>query len=457
MAARGAAAAAAVATATLALLRIRPCAALADRLSRRTLYSSAPSRSAPPPHAAAPADAPAPADAAAPRRRAAELRARLDAALRVADTPALAAAAAAAEAAAGDVGLWDDRAAAEATLRRGAALREELAELEALRAAAADLDLCLELLALEEADAAASGGAGGAAAAAAAAEARAGADALAAALAEWELRRLLGGPHDAADATLTVSAGAGGTDAQDWAVMLERMYLRWAEARGFSARVVDRAPGEEAGIKSVEIEVRGRGHAYGRLAGERGAHRLVRQSPFNAKAARQTSFAAVEVTPILPDALADGLVVPDSELEITTMRSSGAGGQNVNKLETCVRVRHLPTGLAVRCQEQRSQAANKEAALRRLKARLLVRAQEAAEAAAAAARGEPVRAEWGQQVRSYVLHPYTMVKDARTRHETGDAAKVLDGGLDGFIAAYLEWKGGGGMSGGGGGGGGAGE
>jgi peptide chain release factor 2 len=251
------------------------------------------------------------------------------------------------------------------------------------------------------------------------------------------LEAQLSGPYDERDAVLAISAGVGGTDAADWAQMLVRMYLRWAERRGYKAEVIETTPGDEAGIRSATLTIEGP-YAYGYLRTERGTHRLVRISPFDAQRRRQTSFALVDPTPQIED---EGEIeVRPEELKIDTYRSTGAGGQNVNKTETAVRITHLPTGIVVSCQNERSQLQNRETALKILKARLLEERVRAQEEEQARERGEMRAADWGSQIRSYVLHPYTVVKDHRTGVEVGDPTRVLDGDLDVFIEAALSHR-----------------
>ena len=246
---------------------------------------------------------------------------------------------------------------------------------------------------------------------------------------------MLSGKHDHDSAILAIHAGAGGTDSQDWAAMLERMYLRWMETRGFKADIVDITEGEEAGIKSVTIAVEGE-YAFGYLRSEKGVHRLVRLSPFDAAHRRHTSFALVEILPQVSMDEAEIDIEP-GDIKMDVYRSSGAGGQNVQKNATAVRLTHIPTGIVVTCQNERSQSQNREFAMRILRARLLELKQAEKEEERAVLRGEYTKAEWGSQIRSYVLHPYQMVKDHRTDYETGNAQAVLDGQLDEFIDSYL--------------------
>ena len=251
---------------------------------------------------------------------------------------------------------------------------------------------------------------------------------------QLELNTLLSGKYDQGNALLAIHAGAGGTDSQDWAEMLERMYLRWAERRGYKTDILDRTIGEEAGIKSVTIGINGH-LAYGYLHPEKGVHRLVRLSPFDAAHRRHTSFALVEILPEMDDM--NEIQIPAEDIKIDVYKSSGAGGQNVQKNATAVRLTHIPTGLVVTCQNERSQVQNKENALRVLKARLLAIKQEEQEKEISKLRGEYTKAEWGSQIRSYVLHPYHLVKDHRTDCEVGNTQAVLDGDIDSFIEAYL--------------------
>lgn len=251
---------------------------------------------------------------------------------------------------------------------------------------------------------------------------------------QLQFTAMLSGKHDSGNALLAIHAGAGGTDSQDWAEMLQRMYLRWCELRGFETEILDTTLGEEAGIKSVTIAVDG-SYAFGYLRSEKGVHRLVRLSPFDAAHRRHTSFALVEVLPQVEED--DEIEINPNDLRIDTYRSAGAGGQNVQKNDTAIRITHLPTGLVVTCQNERSQTQNRENALRVLRARLLEIKQTQQEEELAELRGEYTKAEWGSQIRSYVLHPYQMVKDHRTNFEVGNAQAVLNGDLDAFIKAYL--------------------
>ena len=254
-------------------------------------------------------------------------------------------------------------------------------------------------------------------------------------LEEQEVARLFSGEYDEGDAILTINPGAGGVDSQDWAEMLARMYRRWAERRGFGLEVIEYTEGEEAGIKSATFTVSGE-YAFGLLSAERGVHRLVRISPFDAGARRHTSFASVAVAPVVGEAVE--VEIEEKDLKVDTYRASGAGGQHVNKTDSAVRITHLPTGIVAQCQNERSQHQNREVAMRVLRARLFELEREKREQEIAAQSGEKAEIEWGSQIRSYVLHPYKLVKDHRTGEETANVDRVLDGDIDALIYAYLK-------------------
>ena len=255
-------------------------------------------------------------------------------------------------------------------------------------------------------------------------------------LAALEEERLFAGRYDSGDALVTVNAGTGGTDAQDWAEMVLRMEMRWAEKRGFDVELLEVSPGEEAGIKSATFRVSG-DNAYGLYSAEKGVHRLVRLSPFDAAHRRHTSFAGVEVSPVVGERDAADVEIADDDLQIDTYRASGAGGQHVNKTDSAVRITHRPTGVVVQCQNERSQSSNKATAMAMLRSKLVELEERRRQEEIAREKGEAQDVNFGSQIRSYVLHPYTMVKDHRTDHEMGDANRVLDGDLDGFVRSYL--------------------
>jgi peptide chain release factor 2 len=253
-------------------------------------------------------------------------------------------------------------------------------------------------------------------------------------LQELEEQRLFAGPYDSGDALVSVNAGAGGTDAQDWAEMVLRMEMRWAESRGFQVELLEASAGEEAGVKSATFRAAGE-NAYGLFGAERGVHRLVRLSPFDSAHRRHTSFAGVEVAPIVAEA--GEIEIADDDLQVDTYRASGAGGQHVNKTDSAVRITHRPTGIVVQCQNERSQSSNRATAMAMLRAKLLERQERERREEVAREKGEAQDVNFGSQIRSYVQHPYSLVKDHRTNHEMGDVQRVLDGDLDGFVRAYL--------------------
>jgi peptide chain release factor 2 len=322
-------------------------------------------------------------------------------------------------------GLWDDPAAGQRVMGELSAVEDDLRVHDTFAAKLEDLTV-LNGLAIEEGDEAT------------AAEVGSGLAALRRDLDELEIRVLLSGEHDGRDAVVTVHAGAGGTDSADWAAMLYRMLLRWAEQKAFTVDVHDEQEAEEAGIRSATFTVHG-ARAYGLLTGERGVHRLVRISPFDSQARRHTAFASVDVVPVMDEV--DGeITIADDALRVDVYRSSGPGGQGVNTTDSAVRLTHLPTGIVVSCQNERSQLQNKATAMALLKSKIAEVERQQREAELAAVRGEQSDVAWGSQIRSYVLHPYQMVKDHRTGQETGSTDQVLAGDIDDFIAAFLQWR-----------------
>jgi peptide chain release factor 2 len=357
-------------------------------------------------------DVPAPQRVASLREQFATLSANVDAA-------ALQARVAELEQEMGAPGFWDDQEHAAKVSAEHARVARRLEEFRALEGEIEELEGLVELAGEDESIAEELDGQ---------------LDQMEQRLAELELERLFSGTYDSGDALITVNAGAGGTDAQDWAEMVLRMEMRWAEARGFKVELLEVSPGEEAGIKSATFRVSGE-NAYGLYSAEKGVHRLVRLSPFDSANRRQTSFAGVEVAPVIEDA---GEVEIDSDdLQVDTYRASGAGGQHVNKTDSAVRITHRPSGIVVQCQNERSQTQNRETAMKMLRSKLVERRERERAEELAREKGESQDVNFGSQIRSYVLHPYTMVKDHRTNFEVGNAQGVLDGDLDGFVRAEL--------------------
>jgi peptide chain release factor 2 len=319
----------------------------------------------------------------------------------------------------GEPGFWDDN---EAAARVGTEHARALRRLELFRSVESEVQDLDTLVELSADDAELAGELDGAMTSV---EAR---------LAALEEERLFSGRYDAGDALVTVNAGAGGTDAQDWAEMVLRMEMRWAERRGFETELLEVSPGEEAGIKSATFRVTGE-NAYGLWGAEKGVHRLVRLSPFDSAHRRQTSFAGLEVAPVVADEAE--IAIDDDDLQVDTYRSSGAGGQHVNKTDSAVRITHRPTGIVVQCQNERSQSSNRQTAMAMLRAKLAELEERRRLEEIAREKGEAQDVNFGSQIRSYVMHPYSLVKDHRTGYEMGDVQRVLDGDLDGFVRAYL--------------------
>jgi peptide chain release factor 2 len=326
---------------------------------------------------------------------------------------------AALEAEMGAAGFWDDSERAAAVSGEHSRASRRLEQFDKLKHDVDDLDALVEMAVEEES---------------LQAEVDEQIASVEARLAELEEQRLFSGEYDAGDALVTVNAGAGGTDAQDWAEMVLRMEMRWAERRGFQVELLEVSPGEEAGIKSATFQVSGE-NAYGLFGAERGVHRLVRLSPFDSAHRRQTSFAGVEVAPVVKDT--GEIEINEDDLQVDTYRASGAGGQHVNKTDSAVRITHRPSGIVVQCQNERSQSSNRATALAMLRAKLLEQRERERQEEIAREKGEAQDVNFGSQIRSYVLHPYTLVKDHRTGYEMGDVQRALDGDLDDFVRAYL--------------------